>query len=339
MYAGSCHCGRVSFEVDGEVWKHGVQLLALQSQRLSLVVRASRTVPAEVCAGQLLDVQVQQARHQSPLLPACGCAPFATGTAPSGAATAAINVRCLETFLPRRYQARACGRSQPMSGLQSCQLHHARRAVSWRGGVCRCCIRASAGGCAGAPADARDLRGTLRRCPHTRLRIGRRARTGPVQFSSTIRARRITVHRWLGRVYLVVGVLRRFRRLTCRSTFGGPAARLGFGCLALAWLFTGVCAYRAVRARDLASHRRLDGAQLRLYLCGRHAQALPARALDRGRRIRSSVSSHRLAVLGAQYRARRAVLQPDASYLPEASSKTGKNAGVDQAGRDDAGDA
>jgi len=28
--------------------------------------------------------------------PSCGCAPFGFGTSPSGAATAAVNVRCLE---------------------------------------------------------------------------------------------------------------------------------------------------------------------------------------------------------------------------------------------------
>jgi len=38
--------------------------------------------------------------------------------------------------------------------------------------------------------------------------------------------------------------------------FGGLAARLGFACLALAWLYTGLRAYQAIRARDIASHRR-----------------------------------------------------------------------------------
>jgi hypothetical protein len=38
--------------------------------------------------------------------------------------------------------------------------------------------------------------------------------------------------------------------------FGGLPARLGFGCLAVLWLYTGYRAYRAIRTRDLASHRR-----------------------------------------------------------------------------------
>jgi uncharacterized membrane protein (DUF2068 family) len=39
------------------------------------------------------------------------------------------------------------------------------------------------------------------------------------------------------------------------GAFGGPAARLGFATLALAWLFTGWKAYSAIRAGDVASHR------------------------------------------------------------------------------------
>jgi hypothetical protein len=38
--------------------------------------------------------------------------------------------------------------------------------------------------------------------------------------------------------------------------FGGIAARLGFACLALAWLYTGLRAYLAARAREFALHRR-----------------------------------------------------------------------------------
>jgi len=31
---------------------------------------------------------------------------------------------------------------------------------------------------------------------------------------------------------------------------------VGFACLAVAWLYTGACAYRAIRAGNIASHRR-----------------------------------------------------------------------------------
>ena len=40
------------------------------------------------------------------------------------------------------------------------------------------------------------------------------------------------------------------------QAFGGLGARAGFASLAVAWLYTGFRAYRAIRARDIASHRR-----------------------------------------------------------------------------------
>jgi uncharacterized membrane protein len=81
---------------------------------------------------------------------------------------------------------------------------------------------------------------------------------GPFQFSARLRAARLNLHRWMGRVYLGIGVAvgglaGLFMAL---HAFGGLAARLGFAGLALAWLFTGWQAYRAVRRRDLVAHRR-----------------------------------------------------------------------------------
>lgn len=81
---------------------------------------------------------------------------------------------------------------------------------------------------------------------------------GPFQFSAKLRTRLPAVHRWCGRLYLGVGVL--FGGLAglfaALHAFGGPAARLGFACLAVAWLFTGFRAYRAIRSGDVATHRR-----------------------------------------------------------------------------------
>jgi uncharacterized membrane protein len=81
---------------------------------------------------------------------------------------------------------------------------------------------------------------------------------GPFQFSARIRSRHLSLHRWLGRLYLGVGVLVGgiSGLYMAAHAFGGPAARLGFGCLALAWLYTGARAYLAIRARDIAAHRR-----------------------------------------------------------------------------------
>lgn len=109
---------------------------------------------------------------------------------------------------------------------------------------------------------------------------------GPFQFSARLRSTRPGLHRWLGRLYLGIGVLPGglaglFMAL---HAFGGPASRLGFAALALAWLYTGFRAYRAIRSRDLASHRRwmvrnfaltFAAVTLRLYLPASVAAGIP----------------------------------------------------------------
>jgi uncharacterized membrane protein len=100
---------------------------------------------------------------------------------------------------------------------------------------------------------------------------------GPFQFASRLRVARPRLHRWLGRAYLGVGVLigGSSGLFMAFHAFGGLVARLGFGCLALAWLYTGIRAYAANRAGDPITHRRwmvrnfalaFSAVTLRLYL-------------------------------------------------------------------------
>src|ERR1700682_2726185 len=97
MYKGSCHCGATSFDVDGEVQqvvecncshcsRKGYLLWFLPRDKLQL-----RT-PESNLATYTFNKHV--IKHH--FCPKCGCAPFASGKDRSGAATAAINVRCLE---------------------------------------------------------------------------------------------------------------------------------------------------------------------------------------------------------------------------------------------------
>ncbi len=81
---------------------------------------------------------------------------------------------------------------------------------------------------------------------------------GPFQFSTRLRNRHTALHRWSGRLYLGIGVV-----IGGSAGFymaliaeGGLVAQLGFATLALAWLYTGFKAWRAIRARDLTAHRR-----------------------------------------------------------------------------------
>jgi uncharacterized membrane protein len=80
---------------------------------------------------------------------------------------------------------------------------------------------------------------------------------GPFQFSERLRARRLSWHRWSGRLYLtgvLIGGLAGLFMAT--HAFGGMVARSGFAGLAVAWLWTGQRAWTAIRARDIDAHRR-----------------------------------------------------------------------------------
>ncbi len=81
---------------------------------------------------------------------------------------------------------------------------------------------------------------------------------GPFQFWTRLRTERPQLHRWLGRCYLLIGVGigGSAGLFMAFHAFGGLPARLGFGVLAVLWLYSGYRAYRAIRARDIAAHRR-----------------------------------------------------------------------------------
>jgi len=100
---------------------------------------------------------------------------------------------------------------------------------------------------------------------------------GPFQFLGGLRGKHPRIHRWMGRAYLFFGVLVGGLGGLYLSQFahGGPVAQLGFGALALAWLYTGARAFDAIRRREFAAHRRwmtrnyalaFAAVMLRLYL-------------------------------------------------------------------------
>jgi len=112
---------------------------------------------------------------------------------------------------------------------------------------------------------------------------------GPFQFSARLRARRIGLHRWMGRLYLGIGVLvgGGAGLYVATGAFGGPVARAGFATLALVWLYTGLRAYLAIRARDADTHRRwmvrnyalaCAAITLRFYVPGSFLAGIPLEA-------------------------------------------------------------
>jgi uncharacterized membrane protein len=81
---------------------------------------------------------------------------------------------------------------------------------------------------------------------------------GPFQFVDHLRTARPRLHRTLGYLYLVPGVAAGgiAGLLLSRHAFGGLVSHLGFGMLAVLWLFTGVMAVIAAKARRFADHRK-----------------------------------------------------------------------------------
>ena len=79
---------------------------------------------------------------------------------------------------------------------------------------------------------------------------------GPPQLNRRLRNRALGLHRWGGRVYVMavlVGGAGGFA-LAMRSD-QGLITHLGFGALAVIWLFCTVQGYRAIRAGDEVVHR------------------------------------------------------------------------------------
>ena len=81
---------------------------------------------------------------------------------------------------------------------------------------------------------------------------------GPFQFLPGIRKGRwLKVHRWLGRTYLLSILFGGLSGLyMAQFAHGGTISELGFGALAILWLYSGYRAYRHIRNKELEEHRQ-----------------------------------------------------------------------------------
>lgn len=96
-YQGSCHCGQISFSVEGEFTEAMECNCSHCSRKGYLLWFVPRASLALKTSGQALATYTFN-RHaiKHHFCPKCGCAPFGFGKAQDGAETAAVNVRCLE---------------------------------------------------------------------------------------------------------------------------------------------------------------------------------------------------------------------------------------------------
>jgi len=98
-FTGSCHCGAISFEVDGEIDSGLACNCSICSRRGSLlwfVSRPSLRLKTRESAASTYTFNKHVIRHR--FCPKCGIHTFGEGTDPKGNAIAAINLRCIENL-------------------------------------------------------------------------------------------------------------------------------------------------------------------------------------------------------------------------------------------------
>ena len=79
---------------------------------------------------------------------------------------------------------------------------------------------------------------------------------GGFQFLPRLRARRIELHRWLGRTYLIAVLIGGIGGIVMSARAdGGLAGQTGFFLLGVVWLVSGWQAHAAIRRGDVQSHR------------------------------------------------------------------------------------
>ena len=97
IHKGSCHCGRVAFQVEGEIEGAMACNCSMCSRKGSLLWFVSREklqlqTPEEAASTYLFNTHAIKHRF----CPTCGIHPYGEGVDPNGNPMAAINIRCLE---------------------------------------------------------------------------------------------------------------------------------------------------------------------------------------------------------------------------------------------------
>ena len=96
-YRGSCHCGRVAFDVEGEIKGAMACNCSICQRRGSLlwfVPRDKVQLLTPEASASTYTFNKHVIKHR--FCPVCGIHPYGEGVDPKGNAMAAINIRCLE---------------------------------------------------------------------------------------------------------------------------------------------------------------------------------------------------------------------------------------------------
>ena len=96
-YKGSCHCGRIKFEAEGEIKEALACNCSICSRKGSLlwfVPRANLHLLTPEADASTYTFNKHVIKHR--FCQTCGIHPYGEGTDPKGNRIAAINIRCLE---------------------------------------------------------------------------------------------------------------------------------------------------------------------------------------------------------------------------------------------------
>ena len=98
-YAGSCHCGKISYELEAEQLPDEVvgcncSICQRRGHLLWFMPRANLQLKSPETDMSYYTFNKHHIKHY--FCPVCGCAPFGIGADGKGNEMAAINVRCLE---------------------------------------------------------------------------------------------------------------------------------------------------------------------------------------------------------------------------------------------------
>jgi hypothetical protein len=98
-YIGSCHCGGIRFEVEGDIDSGLACNCSICSRKGSLlwfVPRANLQLKTPESAASSYTFNKHAIKHR--FCPTCGIHPYGEGTDPKGNAIAAVNLRCIENL-------------------------------------------------------------------------------------------------------------------------------------------------------------------------------------------------------------------------------------------------
>jgi hypothetical protein len=96
-YKGSCHCGRIAFEVEGTIESALSCNCSICERKGSLLWFVPRSrLRLLTPEGNASTYTFNKHRIKHRFCPSCGMHPYGEGTDPKGNETAAVNIRCLE---------------------------------------------------------------------------------------------------------------------------------------------------------------------------------------------------------------------------------------------------